>query len=366
MYKVLIVFNHPAPYKVKLFNELSKYIDLTVIFEREKASDRNKSFYDEKEYKFKQVKIKGINLGKENIISSGVKKHLKHNKYDLIIMNGYSQFSEMSAINYLIKNKIPYTLYINGGIIRNKESSVRRKLKRKYISHASNYFSPDENSNNYLVFYGADPAKIYNYPYSTIFAKEILPVPYEQLEKLEMRNNSDVHEEKIFVSCGQLIKRKNYFELIKRWQEINPKYGLYIIGDGPQKEMLQKYIDDNRIQNVHLIGYMSRKEMFNFYHLSDTFIFPSDEDIYGHVINEAMSQGLPVISTPNVNASRKLIKNSYNGFIISSLENDELKIAVENTLKTKMAKNAIATSYENTIEKMVEAHLEILKGIMEK
>ena len=366
MDKVLIIFNHPAPYKVKLFNELAKHIDLTVIFERDKASDRNKSFYDEKQYNFKTVKIGGLKVGKENIISSGVKKHLKNNKYDLIIMNGYSQFAEMKAIHYLIKNNIPYTLYINGGIIKEKESSYRRNLKKKYIGHASNYFSPDENSNKYLVFYGADESKIYNYPYSTIYKKEVLPLPFDHEEKIEMRNNASVSEEKVFVSCGQLIKRKNYFELIKKWKEVNPNYGLYIIGDGVQKEMLQKYIDDNRLKNVHLLGYMNRKEMFDFYHLADAFIFPSGEDIYGHVVNEAMSQGLPVISTPNVNASKKLIKNGYNGYIISSLENDELIDAVENTLKNKMDKNAIETAYKNTIEDMVKSHLEILKGMLKR
>ena len=366
MYKVLIVFNHPAPYKVKLFNELSKYIDLTVIFERDKASDRNKSFYEESNYKFKTVKIKGLKIGRENIISGGVKKHLKNNKYDLVIMNGYSQFAEMKAINYLIKHNIPYTLYINGGIIKTKESSLRRKLKRKYISHAQNYLSPDENSNKYLEFYGADKSKIYNYPYSTIYKSEVLSVPYDLEDKLEMRNNADAHEEKIFVSCGQLIKRKNYSELIKRWKEVDSNYGLYIIGDGKQKDMLQEYIDEHRLSNVHLIGYMKHRDLFNFYHLSDAFIFPSDEDIYGHVINEAMSQGLPVISTPNVNASRKLIKNDYNGYIISSLETNELLEAVEKVLKKDMSKNAIATAYENTIETMVDSHLEILKGIIEK
>ena len=366
MSKVLIVFNHPAPYKVKLFNELAKYIDLTVIFERDKASDRNKSFYEEKQYNFNNVKIKGINIGRENIISNGVKKHIKHNKYDLIIMNGYSQFAEMKAINYLIKHKIPYTLYINGGIIKQKESALRRKLKNKYISHASSYFSPDENSNNYLVFYGADKSKIYNYPYSTIYEHEIISNVLDEKEKKLLKEKANIKEEKVFVSCGQLIKRKNYFELIQKWKNINPNYGLYIIGDGKQKEFLDRYIQDNNINNVHLLGYMKRKEIFDFYRLSDTFIFPSDEDIYGHVINEAMSQGLPVISTPNVNASRKLIKNDYNGYIISSLEENELDESIEKSLSIKMNDNAIKTAHENTIEKMVEEHLKIIKRIMEK
>ena len=120
MSKVLIVFNHPAPYKVKLFNELAKHIDLTVIFERDSASDRNKSFYTENDYKFKTAKIRGLNIGKENKFSRGVLNHLKHDKYDLIIMNGYSKFPEMKALDYLIKHKIPYTLYINGGIAKTK------------------------------------------------------------------------------------------------------------------------------------------------------------------------------------------------------------------------------------------------------
>ena len=366
MSKVLIVFNHPAPYKVKLFNELAKYIDLTVIFERDKASDRNKFFYEEKEYRFKQVKIKGLALGRENIISNGIIKHLKKNHYDLIIMNGYSQFAEMKTIRYLIKRKIPYTLYINGGLIKPNESSFKRKLKTKYISHASSYLSPDENSNKYLVYYGANKSLIYNYPYSTIYESEILENPIDKETKFELREENKIHDEKVFVSCGQLIKRKNYLELIKKWKEVDPKYGLYVIGDGKEKLHLEKYIKENQIHNVHLLGYMKRKDLFAFYHLSDAFIFPSDEDIYGHVINEAMSQGLPVISTPNVNASRKLIKDDYNGYIISSLENDELIGTINKVVSNDLSLNAIKTAKENTLEKMVEAHLEILKRILEK
>ena len=53
--KVLIVFNHPAPYKVKLFNELSKKLDLFVIFERKYAKDRPTNFYSEKNFEFNNI-----------------------------------------------------------------------------------------------------------------------------------------------------------------------------------------------------------------------------------------------------------------------------------------------------------------------
>ena len=56
--RVLIIFNHPAPYKVHAFNELAKYVDLTVLFERTKAKDRPDSFYSANKYEFKNMFLK--------------------------------------------------------------------------------------------------------------------------------------------------------------------------------------------------------------------------------------------------------------------------------------------------------------------
>ena len=214
MKKVLIVFNHPAPYKVRLFNELSKDMDLTVIFERDKNKDRSKSFYSENKYQFKTVKIHGLKLGNENIFSCGIKKHLKKNNYDLIVMNGYSQFAEMKAIRYMQKRHIPYSLFINGGIINKNESNWKRNIKSSYISKASFYLSPDQESNKYLVYYGAKKESIFNYPYSTIYGNEICASKPTMEEINTIRNEFGIVGDKIYVTAGQLIKRKNYQTLI--------------------------------------------------------------------------------------------------------------------------------------------------------
>lgn len=358
MKKVLFVFNHPAPYKVRLLNELSKFLDLTVIFERVKNSDRNKQFYFEENYKFKTVHISGLYLGRENIISKAVKNHIKHNKYDLIIMNGYSNFSEMIAISYLKKHHIPYCLYINGGIAKRNENFFKRSLKRKYISSAAFYLSPDENSNNYLVHYGAFRDKIFNYPYSTIYESEILPKLLTQEEIQQKRKEKGLDSKYLYVSCGQLIKRKNYMNLVKVWPTDDDKL-LVIIGDGKQRPEIEEYIRENHINNVKLLGFLSREELFKYYQICDVFIFPSNEDIYGHVINEAMSQGLPVVSTPYANSARKLIKNGINGYIIDHISSNQFIEAIDKVLA--LDKNeAIKTARENTLEKMAINHKEIL------
>ena len=363
MKKVLIVFNHPAPYKVALFNELSKYVGLTVIFERGKERDRPNNFYFEKEYKFKTVHIKGIPLGNMNIISSGVKNHIKHNKYDLIIMNGYRQLAELKAIKYLKKHKIPYVLYINGGIIKTNESKFIQRIKTKYISGASYYMSPDKESNKYLVYYGANSEKIYNYPYATIRESDVLEKKLSDEEKLILRKKHNIVASKVFVSCGQFIPRKNYFELIEKWKSLPSDYVLLLIGDGEEKKKYLNFIKKNNLNNIKLLGFLPRKEIFEYYQLSDAFIFPSKEDIYGHVINEAMSQGLPIISTPNVNAAKHLIKDGKNGYIVPSISSKEFSNALSKITDDDTFDNCIKEAKENTLEKMAEVHHKIFEEI---
>lgn len=358
--KILFVFNHPAPYKVRLLNELGKYFDLSVIFERQANKDREKEFYSEQKYNFRNIKINGLKINNENVFSFGIKNHLKKNKYDLIIMNGYSTFAEMIAIRYLKKKKIPYCLYINGGIINQNESSLKRKIKTYFIKDALYYFSPDEKSNQYLIYYKANKNNIFNYTYSTIYEKEIKNnlLPNEEINILKKEkglNNFD----KIFISTGQLIERKNYLNLIKCWPK-NDKNLLIIFGKGKQEKLIKKYIKDNNITNIKLMGYANREVLFSYYSFADAFIFPSKEDIYGHVINEALSQGLPIISTKNVNSSLKLIKEGYNGYFLEKIDNKSILETI-NKIDNINKENCVKTAKENTIEIMVKEHVDILK-----
>lgn len=356
MKKVLFVFNHPAPYKVRLLNTMAEYLDLDVIFERHNAKDRNQKFYFEQQFKFKLLPIRGKAVGKENFISKGIVEQLKRKKYDLIIMNGYSHQAERKAIKFIKRKKLPYCLYINGGIIAKKESKLKKRYKTKFIRGASLYMSPDEISDKYLVYYGALKNRIKRYTYSTIYESEILKKPLSKDEVSSLKKELGISAEKVYISCGQLIPRKNYLELIKAWPTDKDKM-LIIAGDGEQKKLIEDYIRTNYIQNVKLIGYLERNEVFKYYHISEAFLFPSLKDIYGHVINEALSQGLPIISFPNVNSAQKLIKNGENGYIVNTV--DEMISALDKIDSCKR-ENCIKTAKENTIEIMAEEHKKIL------
>jgi len=268
----------------------------------------------------------------------------------------------MNAINYLKKHKIPYVLYINGGTIK-KETGLKRKIKTHFIKGAAAYFSPDEASNKYLEYYGANPKSILNYPYSTIYENEIVK---KEPNKAELRKELGISFDKVFVSAGQLIKRKNYLSLVENWQKFPENHGFFLIGDGKQRKEIEALIKEKNLENVVLKGFLPREEMFRYFRASDAFLFPSKEDIYGHVINEAMSQGLPVISTSKVNSATKLVKDGSNGYLLEKLEGELLRKAVNDVLKLNAFNACVKTAKENTIEKMAEAHVKMINEVLGK
>ena len=359
--KVLIVFNHPAPYKIRLFNELAIFFDLEVIFERESASNRPAAFYNVKEFNFKYSILKHGAFGEENSNTGELIKILKnrHNEFDAIIMNGYRQVTEMRAIRYMKKHHIPFTLYINGGLIK-QDSALKKKIKSYFISAASQYISPCEQADQYLIHYGADSSKILHYINSTIYEKDVLSKPLTREEKNELRKKYNLPEGDLYISACQFIKRKNNTQLIDCFKDLDSH--LLLVGDGDQKEEYERIIEDNSQSNVIIFPFKERSELFELMKCCDGFITLSQEDIYGHTTNEAFAMGLPVLSSNKVVGSNHLIKDGENGFIVDLSENNDIIEKIK-LLKGLSSERALETAKKNTIELMVQTMVKNIKKL---
>lgn len=345
--KVLIVFNHPAPYKVLIFNELSKYVDLTVLFERSKAKNRPAEFYSENKYDFKSITLTDSYIGNEGSLSNKVRSYIKehHQEFDLIVMNGYSHAAEFKAIKYMAKHNIPFTLLINGGVIHSKEFFLKRNFKRSLVIPAANYISPSKKSDEYLIYYGANPDKIYRYPYSNISDKNILK---KKVDKLAIRKKYNLPlNEKLFVNASQFISRKNNMQLLNIFK--NRKEHLLIVGDGEEKELYLDFIKSNNMSNVTILPFKEKNELFEILSGCDAFITLAKEDIFGHTILEALACGIPVISSDKVNSALEFIENGKNGYVVSLDNNDEINIAIDKVLDIPF-ENTIKTVEGYTVE----------------
>ena len=359
--KVLWLFNHPAPYKIAFFNALGQQVDLTVIFERTSEGDREAAFYYEKAKNFKEIVLCSLKLGDFNNDCPRILSYLKKNPADLIVVNGWSTLTEMRVIRYLKRNKIPYLFEINGGIAKEKEPRWKKHLKERYLAGALLYLSPDSHSSDYLSFYGVDASKIRLYPYSTIFASEILAKPLSREEKKARRIQEGIPGEELYLSVGGFIPRKNNLALLRHWKEVDPNKTLMLIGSGPEEANYRRYIEDNHLTNVRIKSFEPHQDILRYFAMADASIFLTKEDIYGHVVNECLSQGTPVIASINSNSARKLIQNDVDGYLVSLEKETDVRDALKKPLTAAMDEKAIEAARRETIETMVAAHLRVFE-----
>ena len=200
---------------------------------------------------------------------------------------------------------------------------------------------------------------IFNYPYSNIFDSDVISKPASLETKAKIRKKYNLPEGPLFICASQFIKRKNNIQLMSIFKERNET--LLLIGSGKEKESYVEFIKKNNIKNIILMDYLNKKDLFEVLKSGDYFITLSREDIFGHTTLEAMANGLPVISSDRVVASKDLIVNGENGFLVDINKEEEIKKALDNASSLNPMK-AIRTAKQNTIECSAKRLHDLLRG----
>ncbi len=363
--KVLFLTNVPSPYRVDFFNELGKYCDLTVVFEKNTSTERDKSWSQYKFNNFKGVFLKGFSIGPDTAICFGVKKIIKNGKFDKIICTNFLNPTGMLAISYMRRKKIPYYLESDGGFFKNGKG-IKEKIKRHFIKDAFGYFSTAKVHDEYYKFYGAVEEKIYRYPFTSISKKDVITYVVTNEEKLNLRQKLEIKERFIILAVGQFIHRKGFDILLKSTISLPKDVGVYFVGGIPTDEYIN-IVNENNLNNVHFVGFKSKEDLKEYYKSADVFVLPTREDIWGLVVNESMANALPVITTTNCISGLELVVENKTGILVPVEDVDALTNAInklinDNDTLNAMRQNCLDVIELYTIENMVKKHIEILKA----
>ena len=134
-------------------------------------------------------------------------------------------------------------------------------------------------------------------------------------------------DEQLLLYVGRLAPEKRLDLLVEAIPTL-PNTRLVFVGDGPARPLLEQQL---RGAAVHFAGYLRGEELATAYASSDLFVFPSDTETFGQVIQEAMASGLPVVAA-RAGGSIDLVHDRTTGMLFAPGSVIELRARVAELL----------------------------------
>ena len=127
----------------------------------------------------------------------------------------------------------------------------------------------------------------------------------------------DTKSKKRFVFVGKEYKRKGLLEVLEAFMNLSEIFydiELYVVAD-VSRSIINQY-KSNHI-HFHKAVFSQEEIICKFFMTCDMLILPTHEDTFGMVILEALSSGIPVITTKQF-ATKEIVKNNINGIFVKS------------------------------------------------
>ena len=372
--KLLYINNFEAPYRVPFFNFLGEKYDMTLVLSQkpEERKERHAEWFVEHKRNYQVVYLHTKDfLGKK--VGFEIKQFL--DKYDIVFMDMYANPTNIYAIWCLNRIKKRFIMSVDGMLPRQNESLLYYKIKKYLLSSPALIMSPSESVDRCLVYYGVSLDNIRRYHFTSLTNEDILKASsITENDKAKAREKLNIKEKKVVLSVGRFSYEggygKGYDLLMKIGEQLGKDIGIYIIGDEPTEEFIT-WKREKKLTQVHFIGFKNKNDLSDYYIAADLFVLLTKADVWGLVINEAMSFGLPIVTTDKCVAGIKLVKNDINGYIVPTGDFNSSLVAISciitnDELLQQFSKNSIKIIKEYSIEKMGEDHISTFSEFSEQ
>lgn len=189
----------------------------------------------------------------------------------------------------------------------------------------------------------------------------------EGLEDIDCNYKHDFSELS-FITIGSVCQRKNQFSIIKVFcEEMVKDANLTVIGVGDDYERCCRYVIENNLSNIKMIGAIDNRQIVEWLNCSNIFIMNSLDEGLPAVGIEALRNGLPIIIS-DVGGCRELIDG--NGILIPPNNDESLKKAIkcftlrEVNLDELSRKSRKLFEKDYSVERMVNQYCDLFNQII--
>ena len=324
--RVFCYFVEPASYTIDLAKNVYDKNDIDYCFIKSYSLVKS------------ELKSSKIFLDKFSVIQKIQYVFSTFKNHDLIIVNGYNNYPFiLTFIFNLFSFNKRYIATESDTQLVIPNNFAKRFIKWLYLSfifrnkYVLGFAGGSKTHKDLFIHYGMKEERIF-------------VIPMIVNNKKYYHENKTFPDKFTFLFVGRLLDTKNVDVLCERFLSAFSEKDseLIIVGGGPNLEVYKRKYNNEKIL---FKGTVFGDILLRLYHNSSVFVFPSSEEAWGLVVNEAMSSSLSVIAHKEVGSVHDLIINKETGFVINDweeLEEKMLELYNNPDLNRKMSENAVA------------------------
>ena len=347
---VVIVTDIPNPYRIPLFNELDRQlkdrnIAFKVIFGSDHQANRHfKIDLEDCHFDFEILNSSRVDLGyAENTIVTykGLNARIKKINPDLTFVIGFT----VATMKLWWRSWFGHRYSIWSGSLGSsggKMALIRKIQRRLLINRSTSFIAYGTLAKEYLISQGAPAQKVFvaiNSVDTRFFAQKT------QESRSKRTPGDTIH----LTFTGYLSPRKNAARILTVFALVVKEYPnlhLHLAGEGAQRADLEKQVSEKGwTDKVTFHGFVQPPDLPDLFAQTDVFLFQTDFDIWGLVLNEAMASGLPCLSSVKAGATHDLIIDQQNGIRVDFSDSEATATELKKLLdqpdwRKELGKNA--------------------------
>jgi glycosyltransferase involved in cell wall biosynthesis len=210
-------------------------------------------------------------------------------------------FRSLVALSYGRLYRCPVWVWWGG--TRHTEQGIGR-VKRVFRSHFAprvpRWLSYGVTSTDYLMSIGVPRARVV----------ELQNCVQEEMFLSSAEPAYTLAPKPVVLCVGRLVPGKGVDLLLEAAATVQAQgyqFSLLVVGDGPAQESLRSMAATLGLNNVHFRPSRAPDQMAAVYRSGDVLVFPTLDDVWGLVVNEALWSGLPVLASVHAGCARELV-----------------------------------------------------------
>jgi glycosyltransferase involved in cell wall biosynthesis len=307
--RVVWAMNVAPPYRLPVWAALSRQVDLEVWLLATNEHNRRWSVPDAKGYGVKLLRTVGLQRGEAVHYALSHRVGLKGPRPDVIVLPGWDSPAAWQLM-FWAKRRGVRTLAFNESTVESRQhhDGPVDRSRSWFFRHAGGVLTVSPGSTEAVLKSGVPRSRI---------TELVNAVDVQRIRHGSSAENRPLETgPHTYLFAGQLVERKRPDLVIRALTLMAGESRLLIAGEGPMAGRLRDLVCQLGLgRRVDFLGYVMPSAMPAVLGRCDTLVLPSQEEVYGLIVTEALAAGLHVVVSDQAGVAQ-VIREMHGAWVV--------------------------------------------------